>query len=388
MTEMTSWKRVETALEHREPDRIPFDLGGSVVTGIHRLTYASLRKYLGLPLQEIAIYDIVQQLASIHKDLQEKLKVDVYLLKPGKPEGWEPQIDTVGNYSRYIDEWGIHRCMPLEDGLYYDVRQHPLAEINDIESLENKYTFPDPVNPGRFVGMADQAMKYCREQKAYILGSNTAGMFAMALRLRGFENFYVDMVVNQKYAEYLLDKIMEVKWRYWEKALEEVGENVLIIYEADDLCGQNGCLISPQLYRKLIKSRHTQLFNLIKQKAKGKVYIFYHCCGAVKELIPDLIESGIDILNPVQVSAQGMDTKELKRLFGKDITFWGGGVDTQDILPHGTPQQVREEVKRRIDDLAPGGGFVFATVHNIQPDVPPENIMAMWETLWEYSKYK
>lgn len=387
MSEMTSWQRVETALQHKEPDRIPFDLGGSEVTGIHRCAYTRLREYLGLPQRKVVIEDLSQQLAKVDYDMQERLKIDVYPLNPGKPEGWEPHIETVGNYSRYIDEWGIHWYMPLGHGLYYDMRQHPLANIDSIEELNNKYTFPDPVDPGRFAGMKEQAQNYRREGKAYILGRNAAGIFEMALWLRGFENFYTDMIFNQKFAEYLLDKIMEVKWRYWEKALDEVGENVLVISEADDLGSQKNGLISPELYRRLLKPRHTQLFNFIKKKAQRKVYIFYHCCGAIKELIPDLIESGVDILNPVQVSAKGMDTKELKRLFGKDITFWGGGVDTQNILPDGTPQHVRDEVKRRIEDLAPGGGFVFNTVHNIQGDVPPENIMAMWETLQEYGRY-
>jgi len=185
----------------------------------------------------------------------------------------------------------------------------------------------------------------------------------------------------------LLDAIAEVKMKYWERALALVGKNVMMVSEADDLASQNCALISPQLYRKLIKPRHTKLFSFIKKHAAVDVKIFYHSCGAVAPLLPDLIEAGIDILNPVQVSAAGMDTKELKRQFGKDLTFYGGGVDTQRILPRGTPAEVRDEVRRRIDDLAPGGGFIFNTVHNIQADVPPENIVAMWEAVREYGVY-
>jgi uroporphyrinogen decarboxylase len=181
--------------------------------------------------------------------------------------------------------------------------------------------------------------------------------------------------------------VCEIKMKYWAKALETVGENVMIVSEADDLCGQETTLVSPKMYRELIKPRHTRLFSFIKKTAKTDVKIFYHCCGAVSSLIPDLIESGIDILNPVQVSAAGMDTRELKRLYGNDLVFYGGGVDTQRVLPTGTPAEVRDEVRRRIDDLAPGGGFVFNTVHNIQADVPPENIMAMWEALREFGVY-
>ena len=227
-----------------------------------------------------------------------------------------------------------------------------------------------------------------KRQVAYVLGRNAPGVFEVALWMRGFENYFCDMIANRPFAEALLDIICEIKMKYWGRALELLGENVMIVSEADDLASQDRCLVSPKLYRDLIKPRHTRLFSFIKKQARVPVKIFYHSCGAVSELIPDLIEAGIDILNPVQVSAAGMDTKELKRRFGRDITFYGGGVDTQQVLPRGTPQEVRDEVHRRIDDLAPGGGFIFNTVHNIQADVPPENIVAMWEALQEYGIYK
>ena len=175
--------------------------------------------------------------------------------------------------------------------------------------------------------------------------------------------------------------------KYWEHALKLVGQNVMIVSEADDLASQNRLLIAPEIYRKLIKPRHARLFSFIKKQAAVPVKIFYHSCGAVSPLLPDLIESGIDILNPVQVSARDMNTRELKRQFGRDLTFYGGGIDTQRVLPRGTPGEVRDEVRRRIDDLAPGGGFIFAAVHNIQADVPPENILAMREALQEYGVY-
>ena len=150
---------------------------------------------------------------------------------------------------------------------------------------------------------------------------------------------------------------------------------------------QERLMISPKLYRGMIKPLHRELFRCIRKNAKGSIFTLFHSCGAIKELIPDLIEIGVDILNPVQVSSTGMDTKQLKKEFGQDLTFWGGGVDTQHVLSRGTTEEVRDEVKRRIDDLAPGGGFIFAAVHNIQADVPPENITAMWEAFNEYSKY-
>lgn len=383
----TSRLRVETALNHREPDHVPYDLGGTILTGIHQHAYRHLRYHLGLPLEQVELEDPIQQLARVHEDLKQLLQVDVYGLNPGKPRGISRPVWSEDGYDKIEDEWGIEWWKPQDGGFYYDMRRHPLTEIDNARDLA-KYKFPDPLDPGRYEGMAARADELLNQrQVAYVLGRNAPGIFEIALWMRGFENFFCDMVSNEPFAEALLDIITEIKMRYWQRALELVGPNVMIVSEADDLASQNRCLVSPELYRKLIKPRHTRLFSFIKQQARVPVKIFYHSCGAIAPLIPDLIESGIDILNPVQVSAAGMETASLKKAFGNDITFYGGGVDTQQVLPRGTPQQVRDEVKRRIDDLAPGGGFVFNTVHNIQADVPPANIEAMWETLHEYGVY-
>ncbi len=383
----TSRSRVEAALNHREPDRVPYDLGGTILTGIHQYAYRRLREHLGLPEVEIALEDPIQQLARVHEDVKQRARVDVWGLNPTKPRGISRPAWSEEGYDKLVDEWGIEWWKPQDGGFYYDMRRHPLAEVETVEELK-KYKFPNPLDPARYVGMAERADELMNQrQVAYVLGRNAPGIWEIALWMRGFDNHFCDMIANVPLAEALLDTIMEVKMKYWEHALELVGENVMIVSEADDLASQNRCLCSPALYRKLIKPRHTQLFAWIKKKAKVPVKIFYHSCGAVRPLIPDLIESGIDILNPVQVSAAGMDTKELKREFGKDLTFYGGGVDTQRVLPRGSPQEVRDEVKRRIDDLAPGGGFIFNTVHNIQADVPPENIVAMWEAVQEFGVY-
>jgi len=384
----TSRKRVERTLSHQEPDRVPYDLGGSILTGINQKAYRRLRQHLGLPEVEIAIEDMHQQLARVDEDVKQRLKVDVYGVNPGPARTFVKTLRSEDGYSKFRDEWGIEWWMPEDGGFYYDMRVHPLTHINDPSELAG-VKFPDPLDPGRYEGMAARADELMnKRQVAYILGRNAPGVFEIAMWVRGFDNFYADMLANQPLAEALLDIVCEIKMKYWARALELVGENVMMVSEADDLCGQYGPLVSPELYRKLIKPRHTRLFAFIKKHARTNVKIFYHCCGSVASLIPDLIESGIDILNPVQVSAAGMDTRELKRLYGKDVVFYGGGVDTQRVLPYGTPAEVRDEVRRRIEDLAPGGGFVFNTVHNIQADVPPENIMAMWETLQEYGVYR
>ncbi|MBE7559162.1 hypothetical protein HS125_09535 [bacterium] len=268
------------------------------------------------------------------------------------------------------------------------MRGHPLAGSDVTVADVERHPWPDPVDPARFATMKVRADRFVyEEKKAYILGRNAAGILEIALWMRGFEDFFCDLHLNPPLAEAILEKVTEIKMRYWQRALETVGENVMIVSEADDIATQRSLLISPEMYERYVAARHRRLFEHIKKTARARVYIFYHSCGAVKDMIPQLIDEGIEILNPVQVSAGGMDTRALKREFGRDITFWGGGVDTQRVLPFGTPEEVKAEVKRRIEDLAPGGGFVFNTVHNVQGDVPPRNYMAMWEALLEYGLY-
>jgi uroporphyrinogen decarboxylase len=388
--EYTSFERVKAALEHKEADRIPFDLGGSVLTGMNRHCYTKLRNYLGMPEKEVEIYDKMQQLARIDDDMFERLKIDVRCVDPAPPLelGLSKDIELIGDYHRMTDEWGIEWKMPKVGGHYFDMTKHPMENMETLEDIE-KFPWPNPIDEARFTTLKARADEYVyRDKKAYILGRQNAGIWETALWMCGFEKFFCDMMINETFAHGLMDKITELKMQYWEKALDSVGENVLVISEADDVATQNTLMCSLDLYKKMVYPYHKKLFSFIKKKAKNKVYIFYHTCGAIKPIIPYLIEEGVDILNPVQVSAAGMDTKVLKKEFGKDITFWGGGVDTQHILPHGTPTQVRDEVKRRIEDLAPSGGFIFSTVHNVQSDVSPQNFMAMWETLQEYGIYK
>jgi uroporphyrinogen decarboxylase len=218
-----------------------------------------------------------------------------------------------------------------------------------------------------------------------LMGNFCAHVFAGAQMLRGFENFLVDLVANPALAEAIMDALVEAYVRRFDRYATAVGQYVQVINVNDDLGAQDAPLVSPRLYRQRIKPYHSKLYRFMKDKCRAA--IFLHSDGAIAPLIPDLIDAGVDILNPIQVSARGMDPVHLKREFGKAICFWGAGCDTQQVLPFGTPQHVRDEVKRRLDILMPGGGFVFTTVHNIQPEVPPENIVAMYETVWEFGCY-
>jgi uroporphyrinogen decarboxylase len=373
------------ALEHKEPDRVPFDLGATYVTGIHRLAYNRWRKALGLPEVETNIFEMLQQLVRVDDDMVRALGVDVRPVTPGGSLTFHLEIKDRGDSTYFYDEWGIGWRMPKDGGMYYDMFDHPLAgDISDeaIDTLRG----PDPLAPSRFAGMRDTARRIAEEeQRAVVVTQMTAGITEIAAWTRGYEDFYADLALNHDRLGRLLDKVNDIKAAYWGRALAEVGEYVDVMMLGDDFAGQDRLLMSPTTWRKLVKPRLKQLFDFLHSRSAARVFL--HSCGSIREVIPDLIEIGLDILNPVQVSAAGMDSAGLKREFGKDLVFWGGGVDTQFVLPHGTPEEVRAEVRRRLEDLMPGGGFVFNPVHNIQGDVPTENLMAMWETLQAYGVY-
>jgi uroporphyrinogen decarboxylase len=219
-----------------------------------------------------------------------------------------------------------------------------------------------------------------------VLKDPFAGLFEMAQRIVGMENLLVTMATNKNLAIALFDKLAELKLAFWEMALPQLADVVDVISQADDYGTQISQIISPRMFRDQLKPRWKMIFDRLKVLAPN-VRRFFHSCGNVRPLIPDYIELGVDILNPVHIRATGMEPVALKRDFGKDLVFWGGGVDTQGVLPNGTPQEVRDDVRRNIEALAPGGGFVFNTVHNIQTDVPAENLAAMYAALTEYGIY-
>lgn len=385
--EYTSFKRVKTALEHKEPDRVPFDIGGALVAGINIKALKKLRKYLGLS-EKVEIFDKVTQLGRIDDDIIERLGIDIKNVAPESPKnpGLSKDLGLQGKYFRLIDEFGIGYKMPVKGGHFYDLYLHPLKDAKTIRDID-RYPWPDPLDSSRFVNLKERADRVVYEQKkAYFLERMNAGMWENAMWMTGYEKFFMDMITNKKLIHAIMNKFLEIKMKYWERALDAVGENVMMVSAADDLGTKEGLLVSLELYKELIWPYHKKLFEFIKKKAKSKVYIFFHCDGAIIEVIPLLIEAGIDILNPIQVNCKGMETKVIKKEFGKDLSFWGGSCDN-NILAFETPEKVREETKRRINDLAPGGGFIFAPIHIIQSVVPPENIIAWWETLQEFGEY-
>ncbi|MEE4600552.1 MAG: uroporphyrinogen decarboxylase family protein [Desulfobacteraceae bacterium] len=383
---MNSRERILTTLDHREPDRVPFDLGSCQVTGIHVVAYRNLRKALGFPDGGIEFCDAVQQLASIDDDVVARMNIDTRGLYPLNSHNWKIIEEDAGDYWAYHDEWGITHHRPKDDGLYYSVVKVPLPRSELTVADISNHPWPDVANPERLAGLCDLARQYRDAGYAVVLKDAFAGIFEFAQRIVGMENLLVMMITNEKVTCALFDRLLQLKLDYWQTALAELGDLVDVVTYADDYGTQTSQLISPDMFRRLIKPRLKVLFEtFIKYAPHAKR--FFHSDGNVRPLIPDFLEIGVDILNPIHIRAQNMAPVGLKRDYGKDLAFWGGGVDTQGILPRGAPQEVKDDVRRNIEALAPGGGYVFNTIHNIQADVPPQNLIAMWEALQEYGVY-
>lgn len=383
---MNHRQRVLTALQHQEPDHVPLDLGSVQVTGIHIETYKKLRSMMGLPARETAMSDTIQQLAAPHEDFLQAWDVDTRGLFPLNSHNMVEPVDA-GSKWTYLDEWGITQIRLKPDGLYWSIEAEPLNRFDvTVADIEN-HAWPDMGDPRRIAGLRAKAEAARTAGYAVVIKDPFAGLFEMAQRIIGMENCLMFLAMQPALMEALFDKLLELKTAFWEMALPELGDVVDIVTNADDYGTQESQLISPDMTRQFFVPRYTQLFKRIKALAPH-TYQFFHSCGNVRPLIPDFIEMGVDILNPIHVAARGMEPAQLKKDFGDAICFWGGGVDTQGVLPNGTPQQVRDDVKRNIEALAPGGGYIFNTVHNVQADVPPENLIAMWEAWREFGSYE
>ena len=380
METMTHRERVMAAINHQEPDHVPRDLAGTKCTSIHRMTYENLINVLGFEARPNVIWDKMQQIVLPEEDVLKHFDIDTRSLYAGAPDGFIPK--DLGELT-YEDEWGVIRTCP-PGGYYFDLETCPFEGEPTLDDLE-QYNWPDPDDPGRVRGLKERA-EYLHEHTDYAIVLNLgATVLHTSQYMRGFEGWFVDMAARPDVMHALMDKILHVHLRTIRNIFKEVdGKHVDIAFIADDLAGDDKLMISPRMYRKFLKPRHKQIIDCIHEYTDAK--IMYHSCGAVIPLIPDLIDIGVDILNPVQTTADGMNATALKEQFGGQLTFWGG-IDTRVILPHGTVEQVDEEVKQVIHDLAPGGGYVLNFVHNAQPDVKAENIRAMFDAAGKYGNY-
>lgn len=374
-----------TSLRHEIPDRVPIDLGG-FQTGIHVKAYRTLLDYLHLQ-EDIAILDPVQQLAKPSEKVLERFRVDTRYLCAHGPDSYQGIIErnTRNGKGWYDlkDEFGVVWSMPEENGLFMDISYHPLAH-SSLQEIRD-YPFPDGTDISRFTGVREAAMTL-RRDTPYAISTGIGGVvYETCWYLRGLEQWFMDILENPALCETLLDKILNFWMDYYSGFMKEVGEQVDVVMIGDDLAGQQGPLIHPEFYRQMVKPRQKKLVEHIKSLTRAKIW--YHTCGSCALFIPDLIDNGVDILNPVQTSAAAMDPRTLKNLYGDRLVFWGAGIDTQHVLPFAHPDLIRREVKKIMDILKPGGGFVFNNIHNIQAGVPPENIVALFDAAYEYGWY-
>ncbi len=401
---MTSRERVLTACRHRQPDQVPIDFSGHPSSGIAAIAYARLRDYLGLPKKTIRVYDPIQQLAIVDEDVLEKFGIDVldlgrgfaldetswadWILPDGTPckmPAWALPEKAEGRWVFRSKSGRVIAHMP-EGALYFEQTYFPFTDekgpttIREAmqESMWNAVGGP----PGPRVNheqLREGAKRLRQTTDRAILGGFGGNLLETGQFLYRNDNFFMLLAGELAKAHKFLDDLVEIHLANLEKYLGAVGDSIDIIKFGDDLGMQSGPQVSPKMYREFFKPRHKLMWTRAKQLAN--VVVMLHCCGGVRELLPDLIDAGLDAINPVQISCAGMDAAELKAEFGKEMVFWGGGCDTQTLLPNATPEEVRRHVKEQVRILSPGGGFVFQQVHNILAYVPPRNVVAMFEAI-------
>jgi len=380
MSEMTSRERVVATINHHEPDRVPFDFGGSVSTSIVVEGYDRLKAYLGIDGPTVEMQKTFR-VARVDEAVMERLGSDcrAVRLKPAA----EVESAVPAEPGTFTDLWGVTwRRQDYDHGYYWEMAGHPLSDAS-IDDLAT-FRWPDPNDPGLTVSLAEEARTLYEDTNYAIIGDpGIKSLWEISYLLRGLERMLMDLVLDPAFVRGLLDRLLAINIAVAGRFLDAVGPYIQVFRAADDLATQRAPLMSPDTFRLLYKPYYRRYFDFVRSRTDAK--IFFHSCGNVAPILDDLIDAGVDIINPVQVSAMG-DTEELKRRFGERVVFWGA-VDTQRVLPYGSPDLVRSEVGRRIHDLAPGGGYVAGAVHNIQPDVPPENILAMAEAVRELGRY-
>lgn len=408
-----SRRRILDALAHREPDRVPIDLGATPSSGISAVAYGRLLPHLGLAGLPNRVYDVVQELSEPDPPVLERFGVDV--LDIGRafnadPSAWTP-LELIPGTPALYPAWFRPGPVPgggwevvRPDGLRI-ARMPPGATFFDqavfpwVDGYPDKYAGLDeamdqvlwsalvhsPWDRAGEEGFWDRLRAHALDlrrttDKALVIvcGCN---LFEWGTFLRRLDNFLMDLVLEPERVEGLLDALMERHLAFLDRVCRAVGDVADILRFGDDLGMDQGPLLSPEDYRRFFKPRHARLCDFVRRHSR--MHTFLHSCGSIHALVPDLIEAGFEILNPVQTSARCMEPERLKRDFGRDVTFWGGGCDTRRVLNRGTPEEVRDHVRRNLEILSPGGGFVFSAVHNILSDVPPENIVAMMGTVLE-----
>ena len=415
---ISSRDRIRLSLNHKEADRIPIDFGGMRSTGISTISYNRLLKKLCLDKNLAKMYDFVQQLAYPSEEVLKLFHIDVVDASRGflpSDEDWRSwvlndgtkclipkylniEIDENLNVFLKNDEGLILGKKP-KNSLYIDhaywVYKNLLKipeEFKKTDLTKQMWATPTPEwyldifndeNYKTFINSIKEI--YVNTDYAIMLGVGCS-LFERGNYLRGMENFLCDLYTDKRGVERLLDTFLEGYLELLERVLKGVGKYVEILVFGDDLGTNTVPFFPKKKFREILKPRYKKMYDYVHAMSDCK--IFLHSCGAVSEFIPDLVEIGMDILNPVQTSSYGMEPEKLKKEFGKHITFWGGGCDTIKILPYGSPKEVKEDVKKRINIFAEGGGFVFNQIHNILADVPPENIIAMFEAAYEYGFYK
>lgn len=411
---MLSRERFLSALDHEEPDRAPVDLGSHPSSGISAIAYSNLKDYLGIEGGQTRVYDVVQQLAQPEEKIIDKFGVDIvdvgrtfntnaedwYEMElpngdPAEyPQWFRPERDEDGNWRVYSEDGELIAKMP-NHGYFFDQTYFPYVDgyPDDYENLGQEmdkvlwqalvHSPWDNMEMDNFWEVLRERAIKLREDTNYAIMLTAGGnLFEWGTFLRRMDNFLKDLVRDQAEVARLLDALVEQHLKTYEKVTEYLGDVIDVIRFGDDLGDDKGPIMPPDIYRELFKPRQEKLISYVKDNSD--LSILLHSDGSIYELIPDLIEIGFDAINPVQTNTKDMDPKKLKKEFGKDITFWGAGIDTREVLNKARPERVKRRVKKNLEVLTPGGGYVFAAIHNILPEVPPENVVAMFEAYEEF----
>jgi uroporphyrinogen decarboxylase len=375
MKAMTHRERMLAAISHEQPDRAPLDLNGSKDSTIVWEGYDRLKRRFNLrsPNQ---LCDRLMRVVCVEEPILQSLDISTRAIFPGLPlKGLAQELGP----RSYRDMWGIERSQP-EGSYYNDQVQYPLSGDKNLSDLL-RYPWPDPDDPGFTQGLRERLRWIRAHTDCAAVLTLPAPFIHTTQYLRGFEDWYCDIAANAPFLEALFDAVLDINMRITENELRAIGQEVDIVFCADDLGTQTGLQMRKADYLRYVKPRHARFFRRVHELTPAKVA--FHCCGAVSEIIDDFAEIGIEALNPFQVTAAGMDPAVLKRKFKGKMAFWGG-MDTQALLPRGSVQEVRRAVENMVETMGEGGGYVFSACHNIQPDVPVENILAMYEHARDY----